>query len=120
MSKPDTGYQIAPTSMQWIHDYIEANLSSDLPLKTLAAEIGLSLHYFCRGFKQATGVSPHQFVLAKRLETAANLIVNTDTQLADIAAAVGFADASSFGKAFRKRYSMTPGEFRRVNASVPA
>lgn len=103
--------RIAPIKLKWLFECIEANLSTQLSINHLAAVVGLSPYHFCRAFKAETGASPHQYVLAKRIEAAAGLMKNRDTALGDIAFAVGFGDASSFGKSFRRQFGMTPSRY---------
>jgi transcriptional regulator GlxA family with amidase domain len=60
----------------------------------------LSRGSFIRGFKVATGKAPHQWLLSRRVEQARNLLIKTDTPLAAVALACGFADRSHFSRVF--------------------
>jgi AraC family transcriptional regulator len=98
-------------------EYIEAHLSRDLSIDLIAAAVNMSAFRFARGFKKATGSSPHQFLLERRVEFAKNLLRSTDQKLADIAHAAGFANHSHFAQVFRRRCQMTPMAYRVLTRS---
>jgi AraC family transcriptional regulator len=93
-------------------DYIETHLSHDLSIDSIAAAVNMSSFRFARGFKKATGRSPHQFLLDRRIELAKDLLRSTRGKLADIAQTVGFANQSHFAAVFRQRCQMTPKAYR--------
>jgi AraC family transcriptional regulator len=94
-------------------DYIQAHLDQDLSLKELAALVQLSPHYFAQLFKQSTGVSPHQYVIQRRVERAKELLKQTQFTLAEVARVVGFADQSHFHRHFKRLVGTTPKNFLR-------
>jgi len=98
-------------------DYIEANLEGNLTLDELASIACLSRFHFARSFKAAVGQSPHQYVSAKRLERAKELLMRGDRPLVDIALALNFSSQANFSRAFRQMTGRAPGQFRRVRAS---
>jgi len=93
--------------------YIEGNLNAELRLAQLAAVIHMSRYHFARLFKQATGVSPHRFVLQRRIRAAATLLGDSTPSITAIARAVGFTTASHFSTTFRRSTGLTPTEYRR-------
>ncbi len=93
-------------------DYIEANLSDDLTIATLAGVADRSLHHFSEAFRQSTGVQPHRYVLMRRIERAKVLLLSTDMPIIQIALEVGFSTHSHFGHAFRDATGVTPLRFR--------
>ena len=93
--------------------FIEENISVDLYISTLASVAGMSSFYFCRSFKQSTGITPHQFVLARRMELAKHLLRHERIPLMEVAHKVGFTDQSQFTRVFRKIVGTTPSQFRR-------
>lgn len=96
-----------------IHDIIEKNLNSnDFNIDTIAGTIGLSRSAFFKKLKSLTGFAPVDLVKEIRLNKAARLIETTDDSITEIAYSVGFRDAGYFGKCFRKKYDMTPKEYR--------
>jgi AraC family transcriptional regulator len=96
-----------------IIDYIEANLGKDLSLLTLAAEVAVSPAHLARAFKRATGGSLHRYLLRRRLEWAAALLVSTEQTIAEIALETGFSSQAHLTTAFRHMYGTTPAAYRR-------
>ncbi|MEQ8307270.1 MAG: AraC family transcriptional regulator [Hoeflea sp.] len=94
-------------------DYVDANLAGPISLEDLAAEAGLSRYHFNRAFKADMGESPYQYVLRRRIEHARLLLEERRLSLGEVAAAVGFRDASYFQRAFKARTGMNPSEFAR-------
>lgn len=92
--------------------YINENLSRKLTVDALAARVYLSRYHFMRLFKAQTGSTVHAYVRQKRLLYAARLIregINANKAAADS----GFADYSSFHRAFRESFGMSPGELKK-------
>ena len=97
-----------------VTDYVEANLERSLTLTELAAVARLSPYHFSRMFKLATGYSPHQFVLRRRVERATDLLANTVLPLPEVALRTGFADQSHLAKQTRRLLGTTPKALRRA------
>lgn len=95
-------------------DYVDANLANPISLGDLAAVAGLSRFHFNRAFKAATGESPYQFVLKRRIETAQALLAEPGSSVDQVAAAVGFRNASYFQRAFKARVGLSPSDFARL------
>jgi AraC family transcriptional regulator len=94
-------------------EYIEEHLDASPTLEQLAAVVQLSPFHFARQFKVATGLPPHQYVIARRVERARQLLeAETDLTLAEIAAYAGFSDQSQFSLHFKRLIGVTPGQFR--------
>jgi len=93
-------------------EYIEVNLSRDIHLNGLAEIAGLSAFHFAKLFKQSTGVSPHQYVLQRRLERAKELLRKPSMSLTEIGLESGFTDQSHFTNVFRRFVGSTPAKFR--------
>lgn len=87
----------------------EANHS----LEALAAQAGITPSHFCRVFRKATGLSPHQYVMKTRLDRAQQMLVQSDMPLATIAESLGFTSQSHFTRAFRQFAGETPSDFRK-------
>lgn len=98
-----------------IHEIIEQNLNTnDFNIDIIAETIGLSRSAFFKKLKSLTGLAPVDLVKEIRLSKAAGLIETTDNNITEIAYSVGFHDAGYFGKCFRKKYGMTPKEYRNM------
>ena len=94
-------------------EYIEDHLDAGLTLEQMAAVAHLSPYHFARQFKAATGLPPHQYVIARRVERAQQLLhPDRDLSLAEIAARAGFSDQSQFSHHFKRLVGVTPGQFR--------
>jgi AraC-like DNA-binding protein len=93
-------------------DYIEAHLEHDLPLTEIAAVAQMGLAHFARLFKQATGQTPHRYVIMRRIERAKRLLRETAWPLIEIGHRVGFTDQSYFTTVFRRHVGMTPKAYR--------
>ena len=94
-------------------DYIEEHLGEQVCLMTLADLARLSLHHFCRAFKQSFGIPAHQYQVRRRMEVAKWLLADRKTSVTDIALSLGYAQTSSFSTAFRKTTGWTPTVYRR-------
>jgi AraC-like DNA-binding protein len=97
-------------------DLADARYSEPLGVDDLAAAAGLSRAHFSREFRRTFGVSPHAYLLTRRLERAAALLRNTDNSVAEICLAVGLQGIGSFTTSFKRTFGKTPTEYR---ASFP-
>ena len=95
-------------------EYIEHRLAEPLNIGQLAAQCALSPYHFARMFRESFGVPPHQYLLARRLARARDLLRNSTLALGHVALACGFASASHFANRFKQSLGGTPGEFRAV------
>jgi AraC family transcriptional regulator len=94
-------------------EYIEEHLAAGPSLEQLAAVARLSPYHFARQFKAATGLPPHQYVIARRVERARQLLrAGSDLSLADVAVHAGFSDQSQFSHHFKRLVGVTPRQFR--------
>jgi AraC family transcriptional regulator len=104
---------LPPRILRRIRDRIEAELDTELSLASLAKESGYSRAHFLRMFRSATGLTPHQYVLEMRVNTAQQLLRQSRMVLADIALQCGFSSQTHMNDVFRKRLGVTPLEYRR-------
>jgi AraC family transcriptional regulator len=107
---------LSPAKLQRTIAYIQAHLEQALSLTTLAALVHLSPDHFARLFRQATGQTPHQYVLACRIAHAKQLLAETDMPLSAVGLQVGCTDQSYFTALFRKHAGMTPKAYRDATA----
>ena len=98
--------------------YIQANLDEDLSLEKLGEQFSISKYHIAHIFKEETGVSVHRYILKKRLECCANDI-KIGKPVSKIIREYGFSDYSSFFRAFRKEYHLSPREYRQVYLGDP-
>ena len=89
-------------------------------IEKMTALANLSRAQLMRLFKQQTGISPHAFVNLIRLRQAAVLLRQTADSVLSIALNVGFQSETHFGKAFKKQYGISPGQYRKNEAADTA
>jgi AraC family transcriptional regulator len=103
---------VATRRMPQVLEYIEASLEKNLDLMELSNLAAMSKYHFLRTFRHVTGLTPHQFILGRRLRRAAMALRTSQTPVARIAADQGFGDLSTFNHTFRRVLGLTPTEFR--------
>ncbi|MDB5581570.1 MAG: AraC family transcriptional regulator [Bradyrhizobium sp.] len=103
-----------PQRLQRVLDHIEAFFHLDLRFEDLAAEACLSPYHFSRLFREATGLSPHRYVIDRRIRTARQELARSRLSLAEIALAFGFGSQANFTRVFRKATGLTPGQYREL------
>jgi len=95
-----------------INHYIENNLDGDLSLGELAGKVFLNPSYFSRLYKQVMGQNLSDFINAKRMDRAKELLAGTTLKIGDIALQVGFDSSSYFTVFFKKNHGISPAEYR--------
>lgn len=93
--------------------YIDKNIAADLCIEQLAAAFFLSKYYLMRKFKQYTGYSIHQYILQKRL-IRANQLMKSGQSVLTACLNSGFHDYSTFTRAFRKIYGLSPSKYQQL------
>jgi AraC-like DNA-binding protein len=94
-------------------EYIEANLSEDVSLANIADACAASVSSLARGFKTTLGVTPHRWVLNRRIALAQRLIYESGTPLSEVAVCCGFADQSHLTRVFMRHVGSSPATWRR-------
>src|SRR3546814_16258255 len=97
-----------------VTQFIDENLAGAIAIPRLSNVAGLSPSHFLRLFKVATGQTPHQFIVRRRVEKAQHLLRGTSQPIAQIAFACGFSHQQHFSNVFPKFNGMTPANFRRA------
>jgi len=91
----------------------------DRSIGAVAADLGVSAPHLSSAFAAQFGISPQQFIIARRIEQS-RAALSDGQSLAEIAAQHGFADQSHYSRLFRKHYCLAPGAFRRRVSVAPA
>ena len=114
-----------PQSTLWQNNYvsrainfIESNYSQPIHVAEIAADLGLSRHYFCRIFKEQTGLSPQEYIVSHRLERAAALLSVYHLPQKEVALLTGYPDVYSFSRMFKRKFGISPGQYVRKQAGA--
>ncbi|SON53159.1 helix-turn-helix domain-containing protein [Vibrio tapetis] len=105
---------LSPVNQRRVSDFIEANLIGAFSLADLAGLTLLSEFHFARMFKASFNVTPHQYVIGRRIELAKHLLANSDVPLAELAQLCGFSSQQHLSGQFKQRVGRTLTEFRRA------
>ena len=97
-----------------VREYVDAHIAGSIRVADLCALIHRSEAHFSRAFKRTFGASPHAFVNHRRVQLAAQYMLETDACLSDIALRCGFTDQAHLCKRFRQATGETPGAWRRA------
>lgn len=100
-----------------VENYIKTHYVEDIGLNTIAEYVYLSPSYLGRLFKEVTGVTFTHYLINVRMEAAADLLINKNFNVNDIAKKVGYYSVQSFCRLFKSYYNCTPSEYRRNNIS---
>lgn len=106
--------------LQRARDLADARYVEPLTVADMADAAGLSRAHFSREFRRAFGVSPHAYLLTRRLERAAALLRNTDNSVAEICLAVGLTSVGSFTTSFKRAFGATPTAYRASHPPAAA
>lgn len=98
--------------LQRLEDYVDANLTRRILVADLAAAIGLPTQVFAQAYLRYTGRSPHQFVLARRIERATDLLRNSQLSLSEVAVACGFSSQQHMTHVLSDRLGKAPSAVR--------
>jgi AraC family transcriptional regulator len=106
---------LSPWQLRRVLEFLGAHINGDPTIAELARECGLSSGYFARAFRKTTRVTPHQWLIRKRVDRARELLLENGPRLADIALACGFVDQSHFSRVFARLEGNSPGRWRQLN-----
>ena len=108
----DLGHQHPDEAIVQVQSWLQQNLAEKLEASKLATMAELSVRQFGRRFHQVTGKTATEYQQAIRCKAAKELLQNSDLAIADIAALVGYQDASHFGRIFRRLEGQSPNQYR--------
>lgn len=112
--KQSTGRKKSLEKIKTILTYISENYQNPISIEEISAHCYYSKSYFMRFFKENMGVGFIQYLNDYRLEIAAKLLHETDSNIIEIASAAGFENLSYFNRSFKKKYGISPGNYRRI------
>ena len=105
--------EMVTKARRYISDYYDTPLS----LGDAARTVNTSVHYFCKMFKKATGITFTEYLTRIRIEKARNLLLNPNKRISEVAFEVGFQSLSQFNRSFKRITGKTPTRYR--NTSIP-
>jgi transcriptional regulator GlxA family with amidase domain len=103
---------LSPRVVRRLRDHIDSNIDQRISVEALARLAKLSVCHFVRAFKQSVGLTPHDYLIRRRVERTMELLAGTDMLLSEIAAAAGFADHSHCARRFRQHVGMSLRDYR--------
>lgn len=93
-------------------DYIYDHLHEPLTMEMLANYVGLNPSYFSKLFSKETGTTVKEYIAKSKINTAKNILANSDFALSDIALSLGFSSQSAFTSVFKKYTGTTPLKYK--------
>jgi transcriptional regulator GlxA family with amidase domain len=110
----------SPSSLSPLIEWMESNLHRAHTVETLAARAGMSLRTFARRFREQTGTTALQWLVAARIRRAQELLEESETSIDKTAFLVGFTSPVTFRARFRRMVGLTPTEYRRRFSAATA
>jgi AraC family transcriptional regulator len=116
-SPPEAAGGLPGTRLRRVTEYIDEHVTRALPVRELGAVVHMSRYHFSRLFKRSTGLSPHRFVVRRRVERACALLATGELPIAAVARTVGFRTATHFATVFRRVTGSPPTVYRTAMAA---
>ncbi len=107
--------RLSDRRLRQVFDYIEDNIAGNISLGDLAAVVGLSVSHFKVLFREAVDLSPHQYLIRRRVERAKNLLGEGKLSICQIATESGFAHQSHLARHMRRVLGVTPKALLKQN-----
>ena len=109
-SKPRSKSEVR---MSQIRGYVNCNFAREISIDEISAHVGMNKSSFCTFIRNETGQTFTNYVNSVRLSLAANLLKDSDLHISEIGASVGLTDTPYFCRIFKKKYGLTPTEYRK-------
>ncbi|MDF2724255.1 MAG: DNA-binding protein AraC-type [Paenibacillus sp.] len=106
--------QTKPIQIESALQYIDDHMTEAIDISQLARHVGWSHEHFTRTFQQHTGLSPKKWIIRRRLDMAAQLLLQRTDSIKQIAKSVGFTDEYYFHRLFARQMGVTASEYRRA------
>jgi len=115
VNETGSGFPVTQQSLAKIEEamlFIDQNVEKDLSLEEIAKAAGMSRTYFSTIFKKLNGISPWDYITAKRIEKSIERLKDGNETVLEIACACGFNNTANFNRAFRKITGKVPTDYR--------
>jgi AraC family transcriptional regulator len=109
---------LSDETLRRLLDFIESRLDVGTSLQELANEACLCRAHFAACFRNSTGMSPHKYVMERRIAAAKAMLERATAPLSDIALACGFSSQTHFTECFRRTTGFTPAQYRSAGSSL--
>lgn len=110
---------LLPWQMLKVQEYVDTHIARRVLVLELSAVANLSEAHFARAFKRAFGLAPHAFLLRRRVQLAARLMLESTASLTQIALCCGFTDQAHLSNHFRRSMGQSPAAWRRAHCVEP-
>lgn len=108
-------YPLEEAKLKMLDQHIADHMQRSISVDELASISGVSRHHFSRRFKAKTGQSPYQYILAAKLDKAAETLAKDHSlSVTDISGSIGYENPAQFAKAFRRRFGAAPRLWRSM------
>ncbi|MEL7011282.1 MAG: AraC family transcriptional regulator [Cyanobacteria bacterium J06588_4] len=107
-----TNSGLPPHKLKQALQYIHQNLDGNIKINDIAMRLGISQYYFCRLFRESTGIAPYRYVIQQRVSKAKQLIEENELSLLAVAIECGFSSQSQMTHHFRRLVGITPKAYR--------
>ncbi len=94
-------------------DFMQSSYNGPISIEDICQIVHLSPHYFIRLFKQHTGQTPYQYLMAIRVQRAQEMLEKSNYSKGEVAALCGFVNAGHFATLFKRYTGVAPSEYRR-------
>lgn len=108
--------RLTSSQLKRVRAYVQDHLDQDLSVAEIAQQSGFSAFHFTRLFRQATGESPHHYVISRRIEAAQRLLTETDLPVSQIALMTGFSSQSHLTRTLTRHLGQSPRQYRLVHS----
>jgi AraC family transcriptional regulator len=104
---------LPPYALKRVLEKVEHSFQSEISLASLAEEAGYSRGHFLKMFRTSMGMTPHRYLLKRRIDHARSLLKRREISIIDVAADSGFSSQAHLTQVFREHVGVTPGDYRR-------
>ena len=101
--------------MEYARRYFNEHYNQSIVIEEYAKDRGMTANWFIQSFRRVTKYTPMQYIVHLRMTNAMNLIDNTNYNMAQIAAAIGYDNSMYFSRIFKKHTGLTPTEYKNRN-----
>jgi AraC family transcriptional regulator len=101
------------SQLRIVEAYYNKNMSETILLEKAAEQVNMSLFHFLREFKKYTSLTPHQYLIKMKIESAKELLRRTNKTIMEITYDLGFSDQSHFSRTFKRQTGVSPNGYRK-------